>query len=318
MKVMGKELATVDRLGVQVGKTTMLTDLFEKADVNELYTPVKNVEAIDDNIKETFKIRYNCNDPVLFFGTIGGGLSTFFGIVAAATGEPSGINIAIIGGSALGSLFMSFPWMFKPDKMIDAVNETNAGRLVQWIEERYSLTIPKGEKGKYSDFQEAARGKVKPEGQQFFTKDDKEYLLRKTVDGQLFVEPVVVPTVTASEAKKLEAAKASPDAQDFVGLEPAVAALFDAITSDAMLLGEYNLPVEQQHVVRRAVEEATRAVAILQKMRNLEPDASSVETVDILTLVSVELSAIKKSVMNDLMKELKSVNDYRKHEVIAA
>jgi hypothetical protein len=100
-------------------------------------------------------------------------------------------------------------------------------------------------------------------------------------------------------------------------LEPAVATLFDTIKSDAAILGGYNLPAEQQHVVRRAVEEATRALAILNKMRNLEPDASNMETVDILALVSVELSAIKKSVMKDLVEELKAVNDYRKHEIAA-
>lgn len=313
---MGKELATVDRLGVKVGKVTIPTNLFDKADVNELYTPAKNAKEISEAISKTFNFLINFNGPLFGLGTAGSLATAVFGAMNIFAGtEPLGILLTTLGVFGIGGTIALLPLLEHGDNMLAAVKETNGKRLVEWIEERYSLTIRDKD---FVDFWNAANGQVDADGQQFFATDNKEYRIRKTVEGQLFVEPVAIHTITASEAKKLEAVKALPESQDFADVEPAVAALLNSIKSDAAILSGYSLPIEQQHVVGRAVEEATRAVVILQKMRNLEPDASSVETVDILSLVSVELSAIKKSVMNDLMKELKSVNDYRKHEATAA
>lgn len=199
-------------------------------------------------------------------------------------------------------------------KINEKVLNNNLGLLSSWIHARYGFGILYEETTAQQLKMAATKGLT--EDVVFTGSNNQSYVLKSSNEGELYVEPVsqkILPNT--AEVSALEAPKTVTASPQHDKLDSEVSELLNSIRNDVKVLDTHDVDVEQQHVLDRAVQEANRAVSVLLKIRTLDAEASNIETVDILSLVKAEISEVKKSVLDNLHMELKTVNSYRVREL---
>lgn len=314
---MGKELSTVKDPGfVTVGTHRIATGVKTYDGVDELYTPPSNLKEVKNQLVEPLKI----SSTLSRCSTIGGVgmILAAFPMLGFFPDAPSNILFPIIGsvmgisGFALNRKF----WVFS------SIEDLHVNSFYDWMKKRYSISIDNKKSGWADVHTAAVKGltAVLPEGKNtilFTATNGRNYELCQTKEGKLFVKPKMYSTTTAEEAKALEASPVPQveKSKEFENLHPSIRSLVDSIETDIKVLKHNDLSAEQDHIVTRAADEADRAVKVFTKMRTLNPEADAIDTVDVLSLVSAELAAVKKSIFEELNNELQSVNSYRKQEL---
>jgi len=276
---------------------------------NELFAPVGAMpEHVEKSLKKTTKLRARITRSSLTIGL----LSTVPCVIGIGASIPELLFLGVPLFAASMSVAINFDNFNKIEKAAkDQVFYHNYNLLISWVKERYGVDVVLNSGSGYISLSHGATFGLN--GKVWFTgTDNNSYLMKTSDEGKLFVELIpkkVLPA--ASEIAALEAPKVSPALTLIQQSDPIVSALLDDIRHDVKVLESHDVDVEQQHILDRAVQEADRAVSVLLKIRTLDAEASNIETVDILSLVKAEISEVKKSVLDNLHAELKTVNSYR-------
>lgn len=308
---MGKEIATIDSSGaVAVSKKRAIFTGVQTFTEDGLLVPKRNWQVIK---KQTDSITRK-HDAVSISGILTGFATTIVLVPVAATVGDSAILFTCAGlGFALcmGSVFS---WMSGGGgKSVSKVVQAHSLQIDQWLFDRYGINI-NSEEQQIQLGHIALHGMEKGKTVQFTATDGNNYMLDQTTEGALYVKPIIYNLATPEKVHEVEAsttpsitALQEPDVQ----MDENVRLLIGKVKNDVNVLKTYNLPAEQQHAVTRAMDEANQAVTTFMRMRKLDPEADSIETVDILTLTCEELSLIKQNIVENLREELKVVSAHK-------
>jgi len=305
---MGKEIAVIDSSGaIAVSKKRAISTGVQTFTEDGLLIPKRTFE----DVKKEINFKYRKHNVLVQCGLYAGAMSALGSMATVGLGGDPTFLVAI----PLGAIFMglSITALDAEEKILTRVKKAHALQLDKWLKKRYGINV------NWATASDELLGEIvmssmtKGHTLIFTAINGNEYILNQTTEGALFVQPVEYNLPKPEQVRELEASTNpyETNTPQSVVLDETVQQMLDAVKADVNTLKTYDLPAEQEHEVTRAMDEANRAVSTFAKIRKLQPEADNIDTVDVLSLVSRELTDIKNAIVENLRMDLRSVNSHR-------